>query len=683
MRYNTGNPIGPDGSSRPEDLHDNAGNLDLAMNDRVPGWWNDRLGVKRPNIAMALQLASTGQVNTFYAPTRPAAEILAASLAPGATVWIDSDDDYDGVKTRNLVDEAHALVETVADTAAGVKWERMALSKAIATVQDALDAKGVSIWEFAHLATGYTVGGDPATWDWTPAIQGAIDAASSLYGGWSVLLPAGTFPITRIKRRRGVKLIGMGSRSTALVALPFDPADGKPYGFIEIEPGPVAGAGMQGIACYGSADAIYGNSAVNPLQWGFYCHAQYDAGNVHGGFWHSQDIDVAYWNFNYGVWSRGGYTDANSLRPNQFIDYINVQVGVQAGGIAWRFTGQHGQINLINGYGEGLNPAGFAIADTAVEITWDPDPSTTAVNGVNGESTSDVAGVGNAARCPTNIWLGRGFSLQKTRRALRVKGAARNIDLNGCWVEYAAEAITLENSAKLSVNGTRFANAANGTYGGGAGTGYVVKQAAGTSIDWGAGNEVSGTTDSFMSSASASNNDIGGYNYTSPLSITATSATLFPARGAKTQTISAAGVIDVGGHPLCLAINNADPSIRLVRIDGRQMPGQTLVIRASGGPITLRSTGNVVTGSPKDMTTPSGGCFVLQRLMPTTAGYDWVLLSASEHYATAAPADGFYYSRGHKVWNSQPSAGGTPGWVCTAEGLAGSTAVFRNMAVLS
>lgn len=52
-------------------------------------------------------------------------------------------------------------------------------------------------------------------------------------------------------------------------------------------------------------------------------------------------------------------------------------------------------------------------------------------------------------------------------------------------------------------------------------------------------------------------------------------------------------------------------------------------------------------------------------------------------YDSAAPTDAdTYWLRGDVVWNTAPSAGGSPGWVCTTSG-AGGTAVFRNMAALA
>ena len=50
MRYNTGNPVEPDGSSSPFDLHDNSGNIDLFTNGEAPDF-PDRLGRQRKSIA--------------------------------------------------------------------------------------------------------------------------------------------------------------------------------------------------------------------------------------------------------------------------------------------------------------------------------------------------------------------------------------------------------------------------------------------------------------------------------------------------------------------------------------------------------------------------------------------------------------------------------------------------------
>ncbi|WP_050439955.1 hypothetical protein [Pseudomonas monteilii] len=50
MRYNTGNPVGTDGSSDPRDLYDNAGVIDVWASDRERRSAPDRLGVERKTL---------------------------------------------------------------------------------------------------------------------------------------------------------------------------------------------------------------------------------------------------------------------------------------------------------------------------------------------------------------------------------------------------------------------------------------------------------------------------------------------------------------------------------------------------------------------------------------------------------------------------------------------------------
>lgn len=60
-----------------------------------------------------------------------------------------------------------------------VGWTRAVLADKINTVHKALDAQEFNIWEFANLATGYTVGGNPLTWDWAPAFLAAFQSANN------------------------------------------------------------------------------------------------------------------------------------------------------------------------------------------------------------------------------------------------------------------------------------------------------------------------------------------------------------------------------------------------------------------------------------------------------------------------------------------------------------------------
>jgi hypothetical protein len=51
----------------------------------------------------------------------------------------------------------------------------------------------------------------------------------------------------------------------------------------------------------------------------------------------------------------------------------------------------------------------------------------------------------------------------------------------------------------------------------------------------------------------------------------------------------------------------------------------------------------------------------------------------SERQGTAAPTAGTY-KRGDVVWNSQPAAAGTVGWVCTTAGTPGTWKTFGTIA---
>ncbi len=110
--YKTGNPLG---SKDPQDLYDNAENMDLAVNDPVPGEWTDRLGKKRKNMAAvelsaplaadAADRAAASAAESSASETRAAtaAEIAAAAgrvyststagrdaVQPGQYYWVES-----------------------------------------------------------------------------------------------------------------------------------------------------------------------------------------------------------------------------------------------------------------------------------------------------------------------------------------------------------------------------------------------------------------------------------------------------------------------------------------------------------------------------------------------------------------------------------------------------------------
>lgn len=63
----------------------------------------------------------------------------------------------------------------------------------------------------------------------------------------------------------------------------------------------------------------------------------------------------------------------------------------------------------------------------------------------------------------------------------------------------------------------------------------------------------------------------------------------------------------------------------------------------------------------------------------TNGRMDVSIYGARQHYAAAIPTVG-YWIRGDIVWNTTPSAGGTPGWVCVTTGTSGTWKAMANLA---
>lgn len=104
-----------------------------------------------------------------------------------------------------------------------VSWELSKLTKQIMTVQDGLDSMVLSIWSFAKYAVGYAAGGDPATWDWGPAVAAADRVLDTMtLNGGTLHVKAGTYGLGSECKLVGLGkcLRGDGMRSTELRALP-------------------------------------------------------------------------------------------------------------------------------------------------------------------------------------------------------------------------------------------------------------------------------------------------------------------------------------------------------------------------------------------------------------------------------------------------------------------------------
>lgn len=66
----------------------------------------------------------------------------------------------------------------------GVGYKRRTLDKAIVTLSDVISGMSCNVWEYAHLCGSYVAGGDPALWDWRPAVQAALNAWACVRVPW-------------------------------------------------------------------------------------------------------------------------------------------------------------------------------------------------------------------------------------------------------------------------------------------------------------------------------------------------------------------------------------------------------------------------------------------------------------------------------------------------------------------
>ena len=338
---------------------------------------------------------------------------------------------------------------------------------------------GVSVGRFLRVCTGevwmeqFGRKGDGITDDTTSCEAASLYVASK--NGGLLKMGAGFSPVTKLTMRSRVRVDGPGVRNGGFVALPVaDP--GYSYGMIEIDNGVVAECGWSNLTISGAVNDTYNSPAVNPTQWGLYARAKWGAGYTQGGLWHSTFFNVRIINFNKGVWSRAGYTDAHSLLPNQFLKFQDCQVGVcgEIGSVGYLFTGQHGQIELENGYAGGMDTDPNAISDIGVMITFDPNPAEVAVNASGkGESTSDLPGVGNAARCATGVVTMGQFACEKTRLGMVDSGAASTNSVMETWFESVGICFDVRNTAHKFTQTNRYANAGNGTIGAGRGNGSI------------------------------------------------------------------------------------------------------------------------------------------------------------------------------------------------------------------
>lgn len=635
--------------------------LSIGVDPNFAATMTTALGGKQPNVAPG----TTGQYwrgdKTFQTLDKASVGLSNVDNTSDASKPVSTTQQTAINAKANIVDLANSTDSTKGS--GGIGFVRSILADAVSKVGPFLSTANVSVWElpFVSLIT-YRPTSDPKTWDWTPAVEAASIFVKSI-GCGEVEFTGSTFPITRIYRRNGVSLVGKGCTATYLQALPFNPGGGVPYGMIEQETGPVIGSHMRGLH-------LLGLPSSNPNQWGMYLQAKWDAGYVHGGLWMSNHDDIRVTFFNYGIWSRGGYTINNYLRPQQFLQFTQVFIQTPTGGEALRLTGQHGQITFSGGSADGRDGQ---TALRCVTIDYDPDPSTMADNASGqGESTSDVAGTGNSVQSPINVIFGDGFSAQKSQQGFYIRGAS-DIVIREIWAENVGKFLFADVNSHVVVEKNHLAKAANGALFGSPGNGYMLSMGTGSAVIWKDDNHIVPIIDNFLDPTVSMNNVLGldissGY-------FGGGTANKFNATGFKTVPISSQGVVDAGMHKsLVVTPFASDATVTLRNFTCMAAPGEIVRIRALTAPITLgQGVGlNISLNGRTAITIPRFGFVELLRNWQVGAGGEWAVMYSSDHFGNAPPvAD--YYSVGTVVRNMTPSISNpVERWECTIAGIPGT-----------
>ena len=172
-----------------------------------------------PTDATSVQYVQDQMARTVRAPSPETMDVLPpASVRAGKVLGFDRTGSptvlipSSGSASEILID-----LKTVGVEGKGgdmVAAQRTALYQAVKTAAHAYNTTSVSIWETAHLAIGYTKGGDMNLWDWAPAINAASELALATKAG-VVTFTAHRFRVkSTVYRRDGITFEGRGDLKT-------------------------------------------------------------------------------------------------------------------------------------------------------------------------------------------------------------------------------------------------------------------------------------------------------------------------------------------------------------------------------------------------------------------------------------------------------------------------------------
>lgn len=126
---------------------------------------------------------------------------------------------WNGTVWVALNSSAQQLEERLADPDVGARiitWVRSTITDTEKSLQNALNAQKHNLHEFSDFVVSKPNPMNPATWDWTPAIQLATDHISMI-GGGELFAPTGIYQHTTINKKPNVSYSGEGLNVTKYV----------------------------------------------------------------------------------------------------------------------------------------------------------------------------------------------------------------------------------------------------------------------------------------------------------------------------------------------------------------------------------------------------------------------------------------------------------------------------------
>ncbi|MET0865054.1 MAG: glycosyl hydrolase family 28-related protein [Nakamurella sp.] len=417
----------------------------------------------------------------------------------------------------------------------------------------------------------------PGDADQSKVLQDAIDFARD--NGLTLFLPAGNYLADNLILRDSTRLVGAGPDSSVIRAVPGSSSGA----LLTIDSGRVRSVLVDGI----------GFEAVgNVDQHGIHVHARRAGADDASGLWHSAFRNIRVWGFaGAQLWLQGGGTDARD--PVQFLTFTNVVLERQHDSersMSLLMSGQVNQTVWLNGRIDGFGSQGEH-PGTNVKICRQLD--------LYDPTTDDSSQYLSNKSGHTHLFAG--VSFQQAQLGVYVDNA-ESITFDTCHFEGLDNGLLFSNAGQNRVDRSHFANSAQGS--GEACSIRVINSS-----------DVSGSENVFigeygvMAAADESGAVVSLTNTMTNDAITTQNVT---------RRIDPAAEISVGAAAT-VALNPSPTPIR--NVTASRFPGETVVLKASGGSVYFESGGNIdFEGVVTPIELAAGGTLTLVRF---DSGPEW------------------------------------------------------------